>query len=481
MKLNPRSVPYRILENGLRVAGIVGFGAVASGSNPVSGTGVLFILAFLLLGVLATGLWEATYVRRYEYELTPDTFDIKSGVFSRREREIPFERIQNVDIAQNVLQRALGIAEVRLETAGGGSSEATLQYVRRPEAVRLQERISDRKRGTTERDPGASDDVLFELETRELAILGLTSANFQLFASAAVLVSLVAPAVARQLSPSARLLLVLGPGAAIAVLLVLWIASGLQSVFRYYGFRLLRHDEELRYERGLLQRYTGTVPLSKVQTVMVKENVLARSLGYGSLVIETAGYAPGQGNESVESAVPIAERDRVFELVRTIEDVGDITFSRPPKRARMRYVVRYSIVVAVLTGVVGAAHAVTSAIPWWYAVAGLLVLTPIGAHLKWRNLGYYYDDGYVVTQSGFWTRKTTIVPYFRVQTVSDSQTIFQRRRRLRTLVVDTASSGGFWGGEAVALDIDADTAGELREMVHDRFQTQLLGRQRASD
>ena len=477
MRLDYRSIPYRILENGLRIGGIVVFSMLASGGSPGGGFGFLLVVGFLLLGVFAVGLWESAYVRRYDYEITADTFDIRSGVFSRREREIPFERIQNVDIAQNVVQRVLDIAEVRLETAGGGSSEATLQYVSRSEAVRLQELISDRKQRGTERDPGASDDVLFELESRELAILGLTSANFRLFASLVVVVSLVAPPLARQLSPSANLLLFLGPGVAIGLLLLLWIASGLQAVFRYYGFRLLRHDDELRYQRGLLQRYTGTVPLSKVQTLMVQENVLARLLGYGSLVIETAGYAPGQGSESVESAVPIAKRHRVFELVRTVEDIGEVSFERPPKRARTRYIARYSIVVAVATGLAGVGHLLTDAIPTWYAVAGLVVLTPLAAHLKWRNLGYYYDDEYVVTQSGFWTRKTTIVPYFRVQTVADSQTIFQRRRRLRTLAVDTASSGGFWGGDAVALDIDADTAGQLRETVHDRFQSQLARRQ----
>jgi putative membrane protein len=75
-----------------------------------------------------------------------------------------------------------------------------------------------------------------------------------------------------------------------------------------------------------------------------------------------------------------------------------------------------------------------------------------------------------------WTRRTTIVPLYRVQTIDASQTIFQRRRNLGTLVVDTATSGGFWGGDAVALDIDADTAHELQETVHERFQQSLRER-----
>jgi putative membrane protein len=479
MGLDSRSVPYRVLENSVRIAGIIVFSLVFGGGGGQQGA--VSTLVFIAIGVLAVAAWETAYVKRFSYQVAGDTFDIQSGVFSRREREIPFERIQNVDIAQNVVQRAIGIAEVRIETAGGGTSEARLQYVSRGEATRLQELISSRKHEGTERDPGASDDILFELDDRELGILGLTSANFRFFGVVIVLFSVLGSAGAQQSEmavpqPRMQLLLLLGPALGLAALVVLWVLSGVRAVLRYYGFRLLRHDEELRYERGLLQRYNGTIPLSKVQTLMIRENFLARAAGYANLVIETAGYSPGQGSDSVESAVPIARRDRVFALADTIEDVGEISFERPPRRARTRYLARYTIVVALVVAVAGAYHVVSGQLGDWYLAAAVWVLVPPAAHLKWKHLGYHYDDRHVVTRRGFWTRRTTIVPYYRVQTVSDSQTVFQRRRDLATLVVDTASSGGFWGGNAVALDIDIDVARSLREEFHDRFQESIVRR-----
>lgn len=489
MNLDYRSVPYRIFENAYRIVGIMILSAIfSSGDGTQEGAGgtgfdVFALGAFVLVGLGAIGLWEMAYVRRYEYRITRETFDIHSGVFSRREREIPFERIQNVDVAQNVFQRALGIAEVRLETAGGGESEAVLRYVSRPEATRLQELVSDRKNGGRELPEGAErveDDVLFELDHRELAVLGLTSANFNFLGLILILfLVLGTPVAAEQISPRLAVLLLLGPALAAVALVVLWILSGIQAIFRYYGFRLVRHENELRYERGLLQKYNGTIPLSKVQTLMIRENLLARAAGYGNLAIETAGYAPGQGSDSVESAIPIAKRDRLFELAQTIEDVGEVAFERPPKRARIRYVGRYTLVVAAIVALLAGINVWTGTLDDWYLGVVLWVLVPPGAHLKWTHLGYYYDDNYVVTRSGFWTRRTTIVPYYRVQTVSESQTIFQRRRHLGTLVVDTASSGGFWGGNAVALDIDIDDARRLREEIHDRFQWSVRERMAA--
>jgi putative membrane protein len=477
MRLDSRSVPYRVVENAARIGGIILF-SVLFGGGGEEGGGLTGTLLFVVIGVLAVAGWETAYVRRFTYQVAGNTFDIQSGVLSRREREIPFERIQNVDIAQNVVQRAIGIAEVRIETAGGGTSEAQLQYVSRSEATRLQELISSRKHEGTERDPGAPDDILFELESRELTLLGLTSANFRFFGAILVLFSVLGSAGAQRTEtavpePRMRLILLLGPALALAALAALWVVSGIRAVLRYYDFRLLRHEGELRYERGLFQRYNGTIPLSKVQTLMIRENFIARAAGYANLVIETAGYSPGQGSDSVESAVPIARRDRVLSLADTIEDVGEFEFERPPRRARRRYLARYTIVVAVAVAVAGGYHAVTGNLGDWYLAAALWVLVPPAAHLKWRQLGYYYDDRHVVTRQGFWTRRTTIVPYYRVQTVSDSQTVFQRRRDLATLVVDTASSGGFWGGDAVALDIDVEVARTLREEFHDQFQNSI--------
>ena len=481
MKLDARTIPYRIVENGVRLGGIVLFSFITTSAGGSPGPGISLLLVLVTLGVFASVAWEYARYKRYSYELTTDTFDIHSGVLSRRDREIPYERIQNVDISQNVLQRFLDIAEVRLETAGGSGTEAQLRYVSRDEASRLQEELSRLKGGETPdaTGPEPAGERLFRLSDREHLILGVVSADLRVFGVLTVLVSVFAPRFAEQLGPEFELVSLLGPAIALSAILLLWVASAVLQIFRYYGFTLTRRGDELRYERGLLQRYSGTVPLSKVQTLTLRENVLARALGYASLVIQTAGYAPGQDGSRVESAVPIAERDRALALARDVEPFGDVEFTRPPKRARIRYAVRYALLVAVLTALAWGVDAATGVFPRWYLPLAGLVAVPLAAHLTWKHRGYYADEEYVVTRRGFWRRNTVVVPYHRVQTVFSSQTVFQRRRDLGSVTVDTASGGGLGGGDAVAVDIDADAAETLREAVADRLQRAL--RQRARE
>jgi len=475
VKLDPRSIPYRVAENGLRLGGLVLFGVVTSasaGPDPVAvGAGV----GLVALALALTFGWEFARHRRYDYELTADTLDIRSGVLSRREREIPYERVQNVDVAQNVVQRPLGIAAVRIETAGGSGSEAHLRYVSRAEADRLQDEISRRKRSTADESAGTAGAHLFTLSDREHLVLGVVSADLRLLGLLTVGLSVFAPRLARGVAPQYDLVSLFGPGIAVAAIAGFWVLSGLLQILRYYGFTLTRREDELRYERGLLQRYTGTIPLPKVQAVTLRENVLARAAGYGSLVIQTAGRAASGDGDTVESAVPIARRSRALALAREVEPFGDVSLERPPKRARARYAVRYALGLLVVVAVLRAAHAGTGAVPLWYLPLAGLVVVPVAAHLAWANKGYHVDDEYVVTRNGFWRRRTMVVPSDRVQTVFSSQTVFQRRRDLGTVTVDTAGGGGLGAGDAVAVDIDAGAADRLRERVAGNLQRALAG------
>ncbi|WP_336344657.1 PH domain-containing protein [Halalkalicoccus ordinarius] len=481
--LHPLSVPYRIVQSGLGYVPLLIFLAVASG--PVVGdlTPVLWFLA-IVLGVVAVGGWQLAYYRRFAYETTPDTFDIRSGVISRRNREIPYWRVQNVDISRNVAQRALGIAQLSIETAGGGETEAVLRYVGYEEAKRLQNELRRRKRREESEGETAtheeSERLLYEITPEDLAVLAIASFDLRLVSFVSVLLSVVAPPVLVEIItdlPVDPLLVV----AAVIVLVVIGsaILSGANAVINTYGFRLTRSGEELRYERGLLQRYDGSIPLDKVQLLAFRENLLKRVFDYSSLVVETAGYAPGQGGGvGSESAVPIADRETTWRIAREIEPFEGLEMTRPPRRARRRYAFRYLIALGVLAGVV---YAVTLALGmemYWYVVLLGVPLAPVAAHYKWKSRGYHVGEGYVATRSGFWNRTTRVVPYYRIQNVIESRTVFQRRWRLASVLIDTAGSSGLVGGGSRAFDLDAREASDLRETVAARLQGALAERRR---
>ncbi|MFB6110615.1 MAG: PH domain-containing protein [Halodesulfurarchaeum sp.] len=478
-KLHPLTVPVRGASRalGLAIAGSV-LGSVLQESLAATG----FVPRWLppagpiLAVLLAAGalLYEGLRYWLYRYELTGNTLTIESGVLFRREREIPLGRIQNVDITRSIVQRVLDVAAVGIETAGGRSTEATLRFVSRDEALRLQEGIRTRKRtqpaDTADETGSASDERerLFELDDEDLLVYSLLGFDPRLLSVLFVVVPTVAPLLSGYVEGRAAAVVAVFGLFGVALLGIgVWILSAFRRFVGYYGFTLTRVGGELRYERGLLQRYDGSIPEGKIQTVVVEENLLMRRFDYASLSIETAGYGPNAESGS-ESAIPLARREQLLALAREVEDFGELSFQHPAPEARRRYAVRYALLV---TGLLGAAFAASRVlVPYpWYGLAALYALVPLAARKTWLHRGWDLLDGYVATRAGFWRRRTHVVPDDRIQTVVDRRTLFQRRWHLGTVVIDTASSGGFDAAEARAIDVSDTRIEELREAVAEKL------------
>ncbi|WP_255190783.1 PH domain-containing protein [Natronobeatus ordinarius] len=573
----------------------------------VSGAFLAFVLVTVLAAVfdLVSGGWTVvaaplgfalgaaygiTYYSRFEYELTADTFDLASGVFSRRDREIPYHRVQNVDVRQGVVFRLFGLAVVNVETAGGGATEAVLNFVSEDEADRLQREIrrrtaesKARRRNARQAATGAQDEtdeapadvdaeettledadadrideadlegvdaettdteadtvsadtdfeavdvdseaadefgevewdegpddgrlaeradeaavddfvaeyrpkLLFRLDSRELLLYSL--ASFRLAAAAGVVfIAFLAAETALEFlltvsepvggpadlaTATPRNYVILSLVSFVHLVVFTYLLGAGYTFVSYYGFRLGRAGDDLVYERGLLQNYSGSIPVEKVQSVTVTDNPIQRLIGYAGLWVETAGYGPDSSGGS-QSAVPLAKRGRVYGFAERFTDLEKPSFHRPTTVARRRYLVRYSLVAGA---VVLVAYGITLATPleaWYYATVVFLAV-PVAAHLRWVHLGYYVGTDHLVIRSGFWRRQTTVIPYYRVQTINNRRSIFQRRLGLASLVVDTASSQTFFRGTPTIYDVNLEVAREVHDESREKLQVAIQER-----
>jgi membrane protein YdbS with pleckstrin-like domain len=87
----------------------------------------LLPLIVLLFGV--PGCLFNLAVLRLEFEkrwyvVTDRSLRVREGVVTVREMTVNFANIQNISISQGPIQRALGIADLRVETAGGGGGSS---------------------------------------------------------------------------------------------------------------------------------------------------------------------------------------------------------------------------------------------------------------------------------------------------------------------------------------------------------------------
>jgi putative membrane protein len=180
-RLHPATVVLSVIRGApSTLLGLPAILAVTSDFN------LLYVIGLAIVATLVAGFFRWLAWRRFTYQLTGDAVVIESGLLSRNRRTIPFDRVQDVDIEQQLLARIFGLAKVSLETGGAGKDEGALDSVSLAEAQRLRGVIRQRAAGVHVEEaagegaePVAQDSrVLFAMPFPRVLLWGLF--NFSL-------------------------------------------------------------------------------------------------------------------------------------------------------------------------------------------------------------------------------------------------------------------------------------------------------------
>lgn len=456
--------------------------------NPDSSENVVSVVLTILYGVVALPAIVLQYWR-FSYRISPKQIVIQKGVFNRQNRSIPIERVQNIQIEQNLFARLFGIAKVKIETAGSSGTEGKLEYVGLDQAHKLRQAVRSFQHRTDEtEDESSSDtdeaDALFEMPVQRVLLSGAFRFSLLYLAIIFSVLQLFDPeAIADQLMLSRGRLeqiadtVLSHPALAILATVVLaiffgWISGIVIHVARYYGFQLWLEGDKLRKRHGLFTVTEGTVPLDKVQTLILRTNPFMRAFGWYELKVQTIGLDVDERGHRV--IAPFAQLERILELANRVRplDIPTDFDSVSPITIRRRFI-RYSAVLAA--GLLPAVYFWPAtwvtlagvALPWWGFALEPLILG--WAVLQYRNHEYApRDDGFFIRR-GVLSHYLWITPVDKFHVFSATASIFQRRLNLKTLYVDTAGAATFAYPEVI--DIPAPEADRQLHFLYRRFRT----------
>jgi putative membrane protein len=422
---------------------------------------------WMMLFVVPTAIVAMLRYVSFRYRYDPHQMVIRSGLVFRKERHIPYARIQNVDAVQNVLHRMLNVVEVRIETAGGQTPEATMSVLpvaafeemrRRVFAERQQAEIVE----AAPAEPSATE--LLRLTTRELLLCGflenrggvLIAAGFgivwefgvmdgimeRIFGSEAagrrVVRDLIRDATSNVDIAIERIGITLA--ALLFVLVFIRMMSMAWALVRLYGFRLTLANEDLRSEYGLLTHVAATIPLRRLQTLTIQEGPLHRLFHRVAVRADTAGGRPHEGRRSErELLAPILRVEALPWLVaQVLPSVNyDAVRWQPVSPRAFRREVKGWLVMA---GLVSAG--LSWLLAWWALLVIPLVIgwAIICAKKTVKHLGWALADDAVFYRTGWLWRRVSIVRFAKIQTVTLAATPFDRRHAMARVRVDAAGS-----------------------------------------
>jgi putative membrane protein len=350
----------------------------------------LIRLLLTLIAVALAGLGYGALSRWFtRYRIEGDDLRVDTGVLFRRTRHVRLGRLQAVDVVRPLVARFLGLAELRLEVAGGSDSEGRLAYLSEADAQRLRAELLARAAGLRPDEPEAPEHVLIHVPVT--AIVGaVVLSSWFVGTLLVVAVVVVVAAVTKDFAA----FVALAPAG-------LGVAAGAWREFSGgFDFTVAESPDGLRLRHGLIEHRSQTVPPGRVQSLRLVEPLLWRRVGWARVEVNVAGYSGGgeQAAQQTSILLPVAPRPVALALVARVlpgVDIDAVPLEGVPERARWR-------------------------LPIW-----------------WRALACGADGAVFVAKRGLLRRELDVIPHGKTQSVRLSQGPWQRRLRLATVHLDT--------------------------------------------
>ena len=429
----------------LLVFGGGGAGGFWAGVGPLIAVGVLVVVSLLQYFT-------------YRYRIGKDGLSIREGLLHRNLREIPYSCIHNVVLHQSLLHRLFGVAEVRLESAGGQKPEAQMRVLRLDQALALEDLIKHRGQVPDADAPAGVADNLLLLPTAEVVRLGLVSNRGMIVVAAAFggawqlfpdrVVGDFFETSRREVFGYASHLQLgwMTTAAAVAAMVLLAIIllrllSVALALVQYHGFRLSEEQKRLTVERGLLAKLRTSVARRRIQSWTLHEGFLHRLLKRRSLQVDTAVAETGKSDHrAFREVAPIATAEACDALVRHLLPQAQWPRGEWAALAAGTWW-RLFLPMAIFCALLAAGLSLRSGSPW--ALLPLLWL-PWGAYAsrqRARREGYAVDERLVAVRSGWWSRWWRFAEIDKLQALRLERSPIDRRFGTATLWLDTAGAG----------------------------------------
>jgi putative membrane protein len=260
-----------------------------------------FMIVTIPVAVIAglTGLWVWWSL---QFWIGGDELIVQTGIVRKRRRQVPVSHIQAIDVVRPLITRLFGLAEVRVEMAGGDQGEIALRYLGKSAAHQLRAELLARAAGLPGHTPEAPERLFWRVGFGSL--LASLICRLPVIGTALLFLVLIVVGIVRG---------ELGVlGAAVPALLGL-LRAVVAPLIMYANFSSATSPDGLRLRYGLLETRMQTVPPGRVQAVRIVEPLLWRPFGWARVEVTVAGYA-GERQALSSVLLPVAPRQVALHL-----------------------------------------------------------------------------------------------------------------------------------------------------------------------
>ena len=436
--------------------------------NLLQDYGTYIVVGVILLVVLQFVFSYLSY-RKFKFSIQEDAFHLDQGVIKLSHFEIPFERIQNINLQQNFLQQLLNVVGFEIETAGQGTAEIKIKALDKDFAQSLKDKLIKEKelRGDDElqilEDDSASDSkidkystrseepsLLFKLNFITLLKVGISS---NLFKGVGLLLAFLAYGYnfardfltqiydlnleedfKNRIPETLTFISILIFG----VIFIGFFITVMTTVLKYYDLKITKNQENFEVEYGLFKRINKVIKKVKTQIFEIRTNPIKKLFKIKNIYVSQA--ASNQLSEKQKIGIVGVSKPNLDMLFRSLfnVDLSEQVYNVCRSQARLFFRYFYqSLGIIIILSLLAYAFYFN-----WVSGIGIFLLLFIFIFLsilKVKKSSIGINPTFINVRNGSIETIHKLIEIHKLQSVKLRRNIFQQYNGHADLILETAS------------------------------------------
>ncbi|MBC6111496.1 PH domain-containing protein [Pedobacter sp. CCM 8938] len=401
---------------------------------------ILGIVAITLISFLFAYLWYLKFTFFLDKE--KQEFIVNKGIFSRDQVTIQLDKIQQVNINQNILQKIIGVYGLKIDTAGAHGDEVSIKAIDETSAYNLKEHLLSRANILAEKPEFVVNNAISE-ETPFLKIsagtlfkVGLTSNYGQSLALLAAFFYTVIYE-GRQLldafevdknqiqnTVKGMVTLVSVAILVVALLIVLLVINLVRTFYKYFELEISRHQHSLLISSGLIAKKNTLVSPNKVQITKYSQNYFQKKMNMLNMSLRQAHFGKNKkGHEMQGNTLEIPgcnplERDELLKMI--LGKVPPIGKTFIPDWRFLNLPIFFKMVLPVIIFLILAFN-IPQIKPYIFITGVYLCIGILMIYISYRRHRLTVNQEFIIKKSGIWDLSNEIVAPSKIQAITTFQ------------------------------------------------------------
>lgn len=414
------------------------------------------IFGFVLLLLLQLLYSYKSYLN-FKFHIENQRFFLRHGVFKFTDTDIPFDRIQNININQNLIQQLLNVVGFEIETAGQGTAEIKIKALSREDANALKQILLENKAQSVASEDEETDhastqqtsNVLFRLNLGRLLKVGLSANYLKGFGLVFVFIMTLLQYIEDFFSnvfeidvgeayftdiPSTFGVIILF---IVLILVASFLVTVISTIVRYFDLKITQVGHDFEVEYGLFKRINQVIKKSKTQVFEIEQNPIRDIFKIKNVFISQASSQQLTDKKKIGLAgVSKNEIEILFLSLFNLNYPQEFVSFYSSMRYMFRLMIRY-LILSVALGL---------GLLFWQGIAVSLVVFVLilvffsfisYKTVKKSHIGL--NDNVIEIHSGSIHTNKKYISTHKIQTVALKRNFFQQRNQHADLIIYTAS------------------------------------------